>query len=117
MLILMIIPVSPITTGQPVKNPVDAAVEAVRAAWEQPGLRQELLDALTHVESFNDLSRERMAVATQSAIAQQLFVHGRVLRRGYGQLTQRTFSTAPHQNKENSLFFGTGSFCVRNKCR
>ena len=63
---------SPITTGQPVKNPVDAAVEAVRAAWEQPGLRRELLDALADVESFNDLSKERMAVATQSAIAQQL---------------------------------------------
>ena len=65
-------PVSPITTGTPVKNPVDAAMEAIRAAWDNPQTREPLLDALTRVDCFKEAVRERREQAMQSALAEQL---------------------------------------------
>ena len=65
-------PVSPIATGKPVQNPVDAAMDAIRAAWDNPQTREPLLDALTRVDCFREAVRERRAQAMQSALAEQL---------------------------------------------
>ena len=65
-------PVEPIATGQPVRNPVDVAVAAVREAWGQPQMRQELLNAVMSMDGIIDVARERWQATRQSAIAEEL---------------------------------------------
>lgn len=48
---------SPIVTGAPVRNPVDAAVESLRELWAQPDMRQPLIDAVSQVDEFLDSLR------------------------------------------------------------
>ena len=45
-------PVSPIHTGAPLPSPVENAVQAVRDVWNQPQLRQDLLQSLGGIEEF-----------------------------------------------------------------
>ena len=64
--------VDPIATGKPVRNPVDVATEAVREAWGQPQLREELLNAVMHMDGIIDVARARWEAARQSTIVEEL---------------------------------------------
>ena len=65
-------PISPIQTGTPVSSPVDSAVEAVREAWNQPHLRQDLLASLGGIEEFGASLEECREAARQSDIERHL---------------------------------------------
>ncbi len=65
-------PVAPIATGEPVRSPVDVAVEAVREAWGHPQMREDLLNAVMRMDGIIDVARERWQAARQSAIAAEL---------------------------------------------
>lgn len=65
-------PVAPITTGAPVASPVDSAVSAVRAVWNQPQLRGDLLASLGGIEEFGASLQECREVARQRDIEQHL---------------------------------------------
>lgn len=62
----------PIATGAPVRNPVDAAVEAFKAAWEQPDMRQPLMDALRDMDDFQDSMRKYREQAGVDHVEAQL---------------------------------------------
>lgn len=65
-------PVSPIATGAPVRNPVDAATEAVREVWEQPQMRPQLLEALGQVMELDEALRLRRDAVAKASINRDL---------------------------------------------
>ena len=65
-------PVSPIATGAPVPNPVDAAVKAVGEAWENPQLQGPLMDALGRIEGFSHSVNAQMDATRQAEIENRL---------------------------------------------
>lgn len=65
-------PIAPIQTGAPVSSPVDNAVQAVRQVWQQPQLRQDLLQSLSGIEEFGASLEECREAVRQSDIEQQL---------------------------------------------
>lgn len=65
-------PVSPVATGAPVRNPVDEAVEAVEKIWNQPDLRRRLLDSLNHAESLEDALQAQRDAMRQSSVNREL---------------------------------------------
>ena len=58
-------PVSPIATGAPVANPVDAAVDMLKSVWDQPQMRKPLMEALARTGSLGE------AVSVQRETAQK----------------------------------------------
>ena len=64
--------IAPIQTDAPVTNPVEGAVEAVRRAWEDPGLRDELLSSLGALEDFGPSLDACREAARQSGIEDHL---------------------------------------------
>ncbi len=64
--------IAPIQTDAPVANPVEGAVDAVRRAWEDPGLRSELLSALGSLEDFGPSLDACREAARQSGIERHL---------------------------------------------
>ena len=64
--------VAPIQTGAPVASPVDSAVEAVRQVWQQPNLRDDLLQSLSGIEEFGASLEECREAVRQSDIEQHL---------------------------------------------
>ena len=65
-------PVSPIATGAPVANPVDAAVAALRGVWEKPQLREQLMTAMTQAEELDEMMRARRDAVLKSSINREL---------------------------------------------
>ena len=65
-------PVTPITTGAPVVNPVDSAVNAVREVWDQPQMRRDLLESLGGIDEFGASLQECREAARQRDIEQHL---------------------------------------------
>ena len=65
-------PVSPIATGAPVRNPLDAAVEALKEVWSQPSLRKPLMEALGQVDYFTDSLRKFREQVGKDLIQEQL---------------------------------------------
>ena len=59
-------------TGMPVQSPVDSAVRAVRAAWDQPDLRDELLRGLGGIEEFGASLQECREAVRQRDIELRL---------------------------------------------
>ena len=65
-------PIAPIQTGAPVESPVENAVRAVRAVWEQPQLRQDLLQSLGGIDEFGASLEECREAARQMDIERHL---------------------------------------------
>ena len=65
-------PVAPIATGDPVANPVQTAVEAVRSVWNNPDMRAPLMESLSGIEEFGITFRECREIVRKSAIEKQL---------------------------------------------
>ena len=65
-------PVAPIQTGAPVSSPVENAVEAVRDVWNQPQLRQDLLQSLGGIEEFGASLEECREAARKLDIERHL---------------------------------------------
>lgn len=65
-------PIAPIQTGAPVSSPVDNAVQAVRQVWQQPQLREDLLQSLSGIEEFGASLEECREAVRQSDIEQHL---------------------------------------------
>ena len=65
-------PVSPIATGAPVANPVDAAVDTLQRLWDQPQMRKPLMEALARSGSLGE------AVTVQREAAQQANVNAQL---------------------------------------
>ena len=65
-------PVAPIHTDKPLVNPVESAVEAVRDVWNQPQLRQDLLQSLGGIEEFGASLEECREAVKQSDIERHL---------------------------------------------
>ena len=63
---------SQITTGAPVSSPVEVATQAVRAAWNQPDLRDALLLSLSGLEEFGASLEECRQAAKQRDIDRHL---------------------------------------------
>lgn len=66
------LPVAPVSTGTPVKNPVDSAVDAVRRAWDNPQTRSQLVEALAKVDDFDEMVKRRREQAIQSDVNEHL---------------------------------------------
>ena len=65
-------PVAPIHTDKPLVNPVESAVEAVRDVWNQPQLRQDLLQSLGGIEEFGASLEECREAVKRSDIERHL---------------------------------------------
>ena len=65
-------PVAPIHTDKPLVSPVESAVEAVRDVWNQPQLRQDLLQSLGGIEEFGASLEECREAVKQSDIERHL---------------------------------------------
>ena len=65
-------PVAPIVTGAPLVSPVEAAVNAVREAWNQPQMRRDLLESLGGIDEFGASLQECREAARQRDIEQHL---------------------------------------------
>lgn len=65
-------PVAPIHTGAPLSSPVESAVEAVREVWNQPQLRQDLLQSLGGIEEFGASLQECREAARKLDIERHL---------------------------------------------
>jgi len=65
-------PVQPIATGAPVTSPLDAAVSAVREAWQQPQLRGPLMTALGELDALDDTLEAHREARRQAAVTQEL---------------------------------------------
>ena len=61
-----------LATGAPVLSPVDSAVRAVREAWAQPGLREDLLVGLGDIEEFGASLQECREAVRQRDIELRL---------------------------------------------
>lgn len=58
--------------GQPVENPVEHAVRALKGAWEKPEIRAELLGALSEIEDFSASLDERKRLMGDLALKHEL---------------------------------------------
>lgn len=65
-------PVAPLATGDPVPNPVQAAVDAVTNVWNNPDMRVPLLESLSGIEEFGISFTECREIVRKSAIESQL---------------------------------------------
>ncbi len=65
-------PVNAIATGDPVANPVQLAVEAVRSAWNNPDMRTPLLKSLSGIEEFGISFKECREIVRKSTIEKEL---------------------------------------------
>lgn len=65
-------PVSPIATGEPVRSPVEIAAEAIRAVWDQPNMRRQLIESLSQADELEDALQARRAAVRQSAVNRDL---------------------------------------------
>lgn len=61
-----------VVTGSPVSSPVETAVEAVRAAWKNPDMRQALLESLGGIDEFGISMQECREIIRKSTIEQQM---------------------------------------------
>ena len=58
--------------GQPVENPVERAVEALRQAWDNPAIHAQLLDAISSIGDFYAALDQRGRMLGDHAIQQEL---------------------------------------------
>ena len=65
-------PVSPIATGAPVRNPVDEAVSAIRRVWENPAMREQLMNSLSQAEEIDAAFHARRDAVLKSSINSEL---------------------------------------------
>ena len=65
-------PVSPIATGAPVRNPVDTAVDALKEVWSQPSMRKPLMESLGQVDYFTDSLRKFREQVGKELVQEQL---------------------------------------------
>ena len=65
-------PVPANATGQPLENPLDRALEALRDAWRIPEIRNRLISGISELDEFYALLIERFQTARDSAIHREL---------------------------------------------
>lgn len=65
-------PIPGTASGQPLQSPVECAVNAVRAAWELPGQRDELVSAIAAMDGLENAIELRRSVVRESAVTEQL---------------------------------------------
>ena len=65
-------PVPANAMGQPVENPVERAVEALRQAWDNPEIHAQLLDAISNIGDFYAALDQRGRMLGDHAIQREL---------------------------------------------
>ena len=65
-------PVPANATGQPLENPLDRALEALRDAWRIPEIRKRLIAGISELDEFYDLLVESFQKARDSAAHREL---------------------------------------------
>ena len=65
-------PTPSLVTGEPVRSPADAALDAVRAAWNRRDQREALVGALAKLDGLDGALNARRAALRASAVNEQL---------------------------------------------
>lgn len=65
-------PVPGHATGNPVESPVENAVNAIRAAWKNPEIHEQLIEAISGISEVSGALEEKRATAMDSAIRRDL---------------------------------------------
>ena len=65
-------PVPANATGQPLENPLERALEALRSAWRIPELRQRLIESISEMDEFSDALMTCVRKVRDGAIHQEL---------------------------------------------